>query len=205
MKKINFKIILQIILLVLINSSFYYLAKIIQGPALLLDNSIDQKIPFIEHFVYFYIIWYPLLIIIPYIFYQSKKETFKKYGILYILCAITTNIIYIIIPTTMTRAIIANNNISQQIVNIIYYLDTPAVNCLPSMHCICCFLFMFVAASEKKIEKKKKRLIMTISTLIILSTLFIKQHVLYDVISAFIIVLIYNTIYEILTKRKKGI
>lgn len=208
MKKLNFKIIGKTLLMTIINSIIYYIIKFIQSPPSLIGSALDKKIPFIDHFIYFYILWYILLITIPYFFYKTEKKSYDKYCTLYILCAITANIIFLIYPTTITREIITPNTITLQLVDIIYFLDTPAVNCLPSMHCICCFLFIVVTLQEKKIDIKNKILITTISTLIVLSTLFIKQHVLYDVLLALIIVIIYNFIYEKFIKKrtnKKGI
>ena len=195
MKKNNIKALIIIILVTSIENILYFLVKLLQKTPYLIGNTIDKKIPFIEYFVYFYVIWYLMLIIVPYIFYKNDKKDLIKYISLYSLCSITANIIFIIYPTIIERASIMPNTITKQIVNLIYYFDTPALNCFPSMHCIVSFIFILIAIESKTMTKNKKIIITSLSTLVILSTLFIKQHVLYDVIGALIIVLIYSLIY----------
>ena len=91
------------------------------------------------------------------------------------------------------------NNISTFLVNIIYKLDNPPINLLPSMHCSFCFLFIFSTLLNKNIEKKYRIIILILSILIILSTLFIKQHLLIDILASFII----SSLTFILVKHTK--
>lgn len=65
---------------------------------------------------------------------------------------------------------------------------TPGINCLPSIHCLYSFLFIFAVLDTKSNSPKwMKIFIITLSILVVLSTLFIKQHIVYDVIAAFAI------------------
>jgi membrane-associated phospholipid phosphatase len=90
----------------------------------------------------------------------------------------------------MYRADIEFKSISEYLVNIIYKMDTPVLNCFPSMHCVISFIFIYVSLTEKNLNIKYKVLLTIWSLLVIVSTLFVKQHVLVDVISAFILSLI---------------
>ena len=62
------------------------------------------------------------------------------------------------------------------------------------MHCVYCFVTSFYILKCNKINIKYRSLIVTISMLIVLSTLLIKQHIIEDVILS----LIYTTIVIII-------
>ena len=87
----------------------------------------------------------------------------------------------------MNRADLVVSSISEYLVSVVYKLDTPVLNCFPSMHCIISFIFIYVSLTDKKFNLKCKLFIVIWAMLVILSTVFVKQHVLVDVISAFII------------------
>ena len=123
MIKINKKAFLITLIVTVIESIVYYLVKIFQGSPHLIGSTIDNFIPFIEYFVYFYVMWYVMLIIIPCVFYDKNKKDFKKYISLYILCSITANLIFLIYPTTINRAIITPKTFTLQVVDLVYFLD----------------------------------------------------------------------------------
>ena len=108
--------------------------------------------------------------------------------ITFIITTLIAGIIFVSFPNTVVRANITDNSISNQVVKIIYALDDPGINCLPSTHCLYAFLFIFAILDTKSNSPKwMKLLITTLSILVVLSTLFVKQHVLYDVVAAFAI------------------
>ena len=97
----------------------------------------------------------------------------------------------------MTREPLVVDSISTWRINIIYKVDTP-VNLFPSAHCALAILFIISTLDVKEIKKEYKILITITSVLIMLSTVFIKQHVIVDVLGAFIIV----PMYYIIRKKK---
>ena len=191
------KKILLIPLLVVFQSSLYFLCKLGPFKPNLIGSSWDLKLPFIPVFIYFYVSWYLLLFLIPYIFYKNDRESFYKYATCSIICTVIASIIFIFYPTTILRNDIEVTGITSFIINFIYKADTPILNCFPSMHCVLCFLFMFNI--PKNINKIYKVFIWFISLMIILSTLFVKQHVIIDVVSAFVICLI---VYLVVNNKK---
>ena len=190
MKLKNKKILMLILFLFIYQTSLYLIAKITPIEINVVGNAIDNKIPFIPQFIFAYISWYVMLFLVPYIFYKTNPKSFNKYYITTFLCITIGLFIYFFYPTTMYRADIEFKSISEYLVNIIYKMDTPALNCLPSMHCVISFIFIYVSLTEKNLNIKYKVLLTIWSLLVIVSTLFVKQHVLVDVISAFILSLI---------------
>ena len=142
--------------------------------------------------------WYLFLILIPLLILKYNKKVFDKYIVVSIVYAILEGIIFILFPTTMNRQPLVVTDISTWVVDIIYKVDTPVCNLFPSAHCAFSILFIISILDVKEVKKEYKILIIISSLLIILSTLFIKQHVVIDVLGALLIV----PIYYILRKRK---
>lgn len=179
-------------------SLIYFITKLFQNNPVYLNNAIDDRIPFIPSFVVFYVMWYLFLILIPLLILKYNKKVFDKYIVVSIVYAILEGIIFILFPTTMNRQPLLVTDISTWIVDIIYKVDTPVCNLFPSAHCAFSILFIISILDVKEIKKEYKILIIISSLLIILSTVFIKQHVVVDVLGALLIV----PIYYILRKRK---
>ena len=176
----------------------YFITKLFQNNPVYLNNAIDDRIPFIPSFVIFYVMWYLFLILIPLLILKYNKKVFDKYIVVSIVYAILEGIIFILFPTTMNRQPLVVTDISTWVVDIIYKVDTPVCNLFPSAHCAFSILFIISILDVKEVKKEYKILIIISSLLIILSTLFIKQHVVIDVLGALLIV----PIYYILRKRK---
>lgn len=207
MDKRKIKTVFLLIILVLFQSIIYFLTKLVQGKPTLLNSIIDNKIPYISWFVYFYIIWYLMLFVIPFVIYLKNKDEFYKYVTTYVISVLISGIIFIIFPTTINRANITGTGISDRLVKLIYSMDEPSVNCLPSIHCLVAFLFM-LGISRVNISKLYKYGVYIISICIVFSTLFIKQHVIYDaLVSLIIAIVVWNIVdrSKVYLKLKKAI
>lgn len=189
MKKINYKVILLIIGTILFESLFYLMAKLTFFEPFLLTSVIDDKLPLVPFFIYFYIFWYLMLFFVPYIIYVKNKDKFYEYLAVIVVSILISSMVFFFFPTTIIRGNIESTNITTFILNFIYLTDTPALNCLPSMHCAVCFMFIYYSF---KIDIKwyYKLLIIILSILVIISTLLIKQHVIWDVFAALLLVII---------------
>lgn len=198
MKK-NYKLFLTIAFLVIYQSLLYLISKLTPIKTTILTSTIDSRIPFIPFFIYFYILWYIMLFIVPYLLYKSDKEIFKKYFVSTFISITIAGLIYIFFPTSIVRASINGSGITNFIVKFIYLIDTPVMNCFPSMHCIISFLFIFSVIGCRNLSNKYKWVISILSCLIVISTLLVKQHVVVDVISGFIIS---SFVYFIVCKTK---
>lgn len=188
--KNNRKVIYAIFSLILYQCFIYFISKFTSLNIRTLNSNVDLYIPFVPYFVYLYIFWYIMLLLVPYYIYKYDEKTFKKYFISTCLGITICGIIYIFFPTTVLRPNFRVNNITTFILNTVYMLDTPALNCFPSMHCMICFNFILFSIINKKLPIIYKILIIILSILVILSTIFIKQHVVLDVFSSFIISLV---------------
>lgn len=198
-KKLEIKPIITTISLVCIQSILYFISKLLQGDLNLVGNVIDTKIPFVPAFFIPYCIWYLMIFIIPYYLYCKDKDKFIKYTMAYILCSMIGNIVFISYPSTVARPTVTGTDIFSLIAKFIYWIDTPT-NCFPSLHCAISMLFILYICESKNTNTITKISVCIISILIMLSTLFTKQHVVVDFISGDILALI---VYLIVKQSKK--
>ncbi len=178
---------------------FYWVVKIFQYNYSTFNFTMDDKIPFINHFVFIYDMFYPFMFLALYLIYKEDKKlytnTLKCIIIGFIICMIT----FIIYPTVIIRPEVKIDSFTNLVLYLTYYFDTPAINCFPSIHCLFMFQIIFSFLSFKT-TKLKKVLVIIFSILVILSTLFIKQHYVIDALVSFIICLIINLSVKLKTR-----
>lgn len=200
MKKLEIKPIITTILLIAFQSVLFLGTKLLQGTPHLLGGPIDEKIPFNIWFIIPYCIWYVLIFAVPYFLYKKNKDSFVRYIYSYIICTVVANIIFVIYPSTVARPEVASTNIITFVTHFIFWIDTPILNCFPSLHCAMSMLFITYMFENKNIKPIIKIVITIISILIMASTLFIKQHVFIDFVSGDILALI---VYFLVKKSYK--
>ena len=197
----NLKIIITLVLLILFQSSLYVIAKLTPFEYHIVNIEFDSYIPFISIFVIPYVLWYLSLFIVPYLFSRYDEKLYHVYIRTIIITLLITFIVYVFYPTTLIRDEVVVKDIFTYLVDLIYKLDTPAINCLPSAHCILSFVHIYITFTIKGMSKKLKSLIIVQSILVILATLFIKQHVILDVITALILSLVVYLINYFYAKK----
>jgi len=99
---------------------------------------------------------------------------------------IISYVIFYFFPTTVPRPTLTGTDIFTKMTRIIYGNDNP-YNCFPSIHVINTLLVQMYITTNKKIKVGLKVICNVIGILIILSTMFIKQHVFLDAVSAAVI------------------
>ena len=167
---------------------FSYLESTVTTHFHIIHMVIDDYIPFIEFFIVPYLLWFIYIAIgILYFFFHNKNEYYR-------LCIflITGMTVFLIISTiypngtNLRPMIFERSNIFVDAVKALYATDTPT-NIFPSIH-VYNSLAIHIAISRNEQLKKKWYVIhssrvMMIS--IILATVFLKQHSMFDVITAF--------------------
>ena len=190
MKKIEYKPLILTVALIAFQSFCYFVSKFFEGNPNLIGGVIDSKIPFNVWFIIPYCIWYLLIFLIPYYLYKKDKNIFTKYIISYLFCTVIANIIFIIYPTYVDRPVVSGTSILELMTRIVFWVDTPAQNCFPSLHCAVSMLFILYMFKCKKCPSYLKVCTFIISILIMMATLFIKQHVFIDLVSGDILAII---------------
>ncbi|MBQ4650866.1 MAG: phosphatase PAP2 family protein [Firmicutes bacterium] len=162
---------------------------------------IDDLIPFCEYFIVPYFMWFGMIaLVVGYFAFFAQKD--KEYNQLMInLClgmVVFLAVCYIYPNGLNLRPHLTGENIFEKMVMFLYKIDTPT-NVLPSLHVyntVCCL----IAVLKNKFLRSKKAVVYGIwilSILIILATMFLKQHSVIDVITALgLNWAIYNFVYR---------
>ena len=197
---------------------FAWLEKTVgNSPEYIIHVKIDDFIPFNEYFIIPYMLWFLFIgFWVMFFFFTDTKEFYQLTCFLFIGMTIFLIVCTLfpngqeLRPTTFPR-----ENIFTQFVKHLYAIDTPT-NIAPSIHvyntlCVC-FAVQRSSYLKQHLSKTMKYIsyLLTdvLSVLIILSTMFLKQHSAFDVITAFImwavlVRLIYRPIYDMETQKNK--
>ena len=186
---------------------FAWLEKNTTGHYRIIHMAADDYIPFCEVFVIPYFLWFAYVsAVVIYFFFKNKEDYYRTCIFLF-----TGMTIFLIICTIwhngldLRQDISYNNNLCAKLVKMLYKTDT-STNVFPSLH-VFNTLGCLVALYRSKGMKDKtwiKVIATIIGILIILSTMFLKQHSVWDVIGAFALAaILYPIVYVIPWGRKK--
>lgn len=191
----NKKFLISISALMLTQAFMYWFLKLFQSNPYYINSVIDSKIPFIGYFIYIYNMFYPVVFLSFYYLFKKDEENYFKGIISGIIGFLFCDLIFLLFPTIMNRpTVFEYDYLTNLVLKITYYFDTPALNCFPSIHCLFCFQVIFSFLLGNNIDKKKKILIILINLLIVISTVLVKQHYFYDIIMALFICIFSNII-----------
>lgn len=164
---------------------------------------IDDIIPFCELFFVPYVSWYVYLVVIQLYALRYDVETFKRFMKFTILTYTAASVFFILFPNIqhLRPAAFARDNIFTHAVGSLYKTDT-CTNVCPSVHVIGAIGVLFAVWQANGLNNKLVRTVcFLITVLICMSTVFLKQHSIVDVIVGIIFALIG---YLICFRRKKS-
>ncbi len=174
----------------------------------IIHSPLDNYIPFVEYFIIPYYLWFPFMIGgVLYFFFTDKKGFYRLVAFL-----ITGMTAFLVISTVFPNgldlrpAAVLGDNIFVDMVKFLYKVDTPT-NVLPSIH-VFNSIGIAIAVCQSE-ELKKHRNIQWMCTalagLIILSTMFLKQHSVTDVAAAFALACaIYPAVYSSTAEEREA-
>lgn len=147
---------------------------------------LDDRTPFFEGFLIFYVLWYVFIIGIHLYTLLFDIEAFKCYSkFLCIAITISTGI-FLLYPSCqdLRPEAFPRDNVLTKILGLIYAVDTNT-NVFPSEHAIGALAVLAAALHTKGLRSPGKiAAIAVLAVLISLSTVFLKQHSILDVLAA---------------------
>ncbi|GAA0133248.1 phosphatase PAP2 family protein [Paenibacillus sp. YSY-4.3] len=146
----------------------------------------DDHIPFISAFIIPYILWYPFIISMLFAYFIKNKTTYYRTLLTLCLGLVASYITFFFYQTTVGRPEITETGLTYWLVNFIYMTDGP-YNCFPSIHVLTSYL-MLKGLAECNWSALSKWTIIIASWTITASTVFVKQHVLLDIVGAIVLV-----------------
>jgi len=187
---------------------FFMLEERKHADYMIVHMNIDDYIPFCEVFVIPYLLWFVYVPAVVFYLFLHDREGYWKSTLL--LCTGMT--VFLIISTFIPNmhhlrpGKFARDNVFTWLISLLWKADTPT-NLFPSIHVYNSLGAHFAVLNSEKLSRNKwihyGSLVMCIS--IILATMFIKQHSMFDVLTAFIMsaamyALVYN--YDVITVWK---
>lgn len=169
---------------------FLYLEKHVTKNYHVIHAEIDDEIPFIEYFIVPYLLWFVFIAVVMLYFFFTDVEGFYKLAKL-MFAGMT---IFLIVSTLVPNGlhirphVFERDNIFVDMVKLLYRADTPT-NVMPSIHVYNSLAACIAIYQSKALQKHKGICIASyiLAVLIILATLFLKQHSVIDAASAVVL------------------
>ena len=178
---------------------FVYLEKQVTTDFHIIHTTLDEKIPFIEYFIIPYMLWFAFIAVtIAYFFFTDKAGFYRLVAFLF-----TGMTLFLIISTIypngqiLRPTVFARDNMFVDMVKQLYLTDTPT-NIFPSIHVYNTIGACIAIMRSEKLKQFRwvQYSSLILGTLIILSTMFLKQHSILDVIGAELLaVIMYHFAY----------
>ncbi len=154
----------------------------------IIHTAIDDMIPVVEVFIVPYFLWFPYLILGMITIAVRSRKISRKTSYMLMTGMSLFIVISLVYPNALElrAAIPDRENIFMDLINYLHAIDTPT-DVLPSLH----VYDAIVVAAGLHLSFKDKKVLLVLSDilafLIVISTMFIKQHSIIDVISAIIL------------------
>lgn len=190
---------------------FMYVEKKVTTHFHVIHMNIDDKIPFIEYFIIPYFLWFIYIsITVLYFLFTNKSEYYKLCTFLFVGMTI-----FLIVSTVYPNGhylrphTFVRDNIFVDMVKALYRTDT-STNIFPSIHVynsICAH-----TAIRRNQKLREHKWVVTGSFLLMISicmsTVFLKQHSMFDVLTGIIMAivvysLVYVVDYSVLSSQRK--
>jgi len=162
--------------------------------------SLDDEIPFCELFIIPYFLWFVYVsVVVLFLFFRNKQEYYKSCVFLF-----TGMTIFLLVSALwpnihhLRPAVMPRDNIFTQMVAFLWKIDTPT-NLWPSIHVYNSLgaHFAVMRCAELKDKKAIRLLSFVLAVSIIFSTMFLKQHSVFDVLTGLILgAVMYVAVYK---------
>lgn len=189
---------------------FAYLEKTVTRNFSIIHMDIDDYIPFSEIFIIPYFLWFLYVAtVVLFLFFKNKEDYARNCIFLF-----TGMTVFLLISTLWPNGHylrpfnMPRDNIFTDMVSALYRTDTPT-NLWPSIHVYNSIgAHLAIARSKDLADKKGIRIAsLVLCVSIVLSTMFLKQHSVFDVLTAFVMAAaMYIVVYrvDILTFKEKA-
>ena len=134
-------------------------------------------------FVYIYVLWFPLILLFPLALFQVDPMAYARYQTAILLDIALSLFCYLVYPTSFARPE-APDTVSGQAMRLVFRGSYKGLNCAPSMHCSMCYLVLHFVGATPGLPFAVAAIAAPVALGIVVSTLFTKQHVVIDALTA---------------------
>lgn len=171
----------------------------------IIECAADRKIPFCEWFIFPYFLWFPFIAFgVIYFIFANKEEYYRLSASL-----ITGMTVFLIVSFVFPNGLAIRPNLSElgrdnlaiRMLSALHSADT-STNVIPSIHVYNSLAMCFALLGAKGLKGKypAKVLISILTLAICASTVFLKQHSLWDVLTALLLFLAVTPICYLIRK-----
>lgn len=169
-------------------SWFAHLEKTVTKGYHVIHMAVDDYIPFLEVFIIPYLLWFVYVAaVVLFFFFKNKTDYYRICIFLF-----TGMTIFLIVSTLwpnghhLRPAVLPRDNIFTHMVELLWQTDT-STNLWPSIHVYNSLGAHFAIIRSKEFENKRglRLCSLLLCCSIIMSTVFLKQHSMFDVLTAF--------------------
>ena len=180
---IQIKVLLAEILLLGLQTLLYFGVEAFEGKPHNVAKKIDGHIPFVPAFVYIYVLWFPLILLFPLALFRANPMAYARYQTAILLDIALSLVCYLVYPTSFARPE-APDTVSGRAMKLVFRGSYKGLNCAPSMHCSMCYLVLHFVGATPGLPFAVAAIAVPVALGIVISTLFTKQHVLIDALTA---------------------
>ncbi|PQP83642.1 inositol phosphorylceramide synthase [Paenibacillus sp. PCH8] len=177
---------LSLMLSLAVMGMFYDILNSPERGFVVLDSSLDRIIPYVPAMSIPYLGWYPFVFGVLAYLCAKDRQTYYRVLLSMNISVWICYLIYFNFQTMVPRPELTGSGFGASVLGWLYSQDRP-YNCFPSIHALHSYLVMRAVLSVPTIRKSVKMAVAAGAALIILSTLMIKQHVIYDALGAVIL------------------
>lgn len=170
------------------------------------DLPIDRLIPFCKYFSLPYVLWYPLLVAVGLFLLLRDHDGFRRYMTYIGISFFTVVIFYALVPNRQTlrdMCDLSGKDLFTRIIVWIHAADND-MNVCPSIHVIGSFAALFGVLESPAVGKRWPKIAVSVAAFVIsVSTLFIKQHGIIDLLIAIpYSIAMYFLVYRLIFRRR---
>ena len=151
-----------------------------------ITSSFDMMIPFIPWTAIIYVSWYVFWVGNYALCAVQEENERTRFFCADIIVKAICLIIFLVFPTTNVRPEVGDSGFFENVMRLIYYIDTPD-NLFPSIHCAGSWMCWIGVRKRKDIPIAYRIFSLLLAVAICISTLTTKQHVIIDVISGIVL------------------
>lgn len=151
----------------------------------LIHVPLDDRIPFCEGFVIFYVGWYFLIVLSLGAFLLYDVAAFRELQTYIILTQAIATVVYILYPSyqDLRPNLFPRENLFTAVLRVLYRIDTPTGIC-PSLHVAVSVGIASVWLRKKDVPIWLKAAITAFCAGVCMSVVFVKQHSVADIVAA---------------------
>lgn len=185
-------------------SSFYPIVNQYREPVRVLNSFVDMGINFNQYFIIPYVSWYIYVFGFIVLLCLFDGEEYYKLISALVITMLLSFVVFIYFPTYVPRPEVLSNDPFSRLVLAVYSADKP-YNCLPSAHVSYSMIIATYVAKSRNFSNKIKVISSITCILIVLSTLYVKQHYFLDAVTGVLITYFVVAIIEMLWWKKEKI